>query len=55
MAKDNAEFQKLIRDVEALIAERDEARRSYCWSSAGGDEYKAHNVAQGKNWDCFNV
>lgn len=27
MAKDNAEFQKLIQGVEALITERDEARR----------------------------
>lgn len=27
MAKDAAEFQKLIRDVETLITERDEARR----------------------------
>ena len=27
MAKDNAEFQKLIQGVKALIADRDEARR----------------------------
>lgn len=27
MAKDNAEFQKLIQGVKALIVERDEARR----------------------------
>jgi hypothetical protein len=30
MAKDNVEFQKLIQGVNALIAERDEARRTLC-------------------------
>ena len=39
--------------IRKLREERDEARRSYCWASAGGEEHKAHNIAQGNHWDCF--
>ena len=53
-AKDNAEFQKLIRAVKALITERDKARRMYCLAIS--ENYKhtsAEDVADSLGWDCF--
>lgn len=52
---ENARYQNnlLIEKCRQLEMERDEARRSYCWASAGGEEHKAHNIAQGNHWDCF--
>lgn len=40
-------------EIERLRRERDEARRSYCYATANGDEQKALNVARGRGWDCF--
>jgi hypothetical protein len=51
-AKDNAEFQKLIRAVKALITERDEARRLYLASTFSEDEI-IHEMKR-HGWDCFN-
>lgn len=50
-AKDNAEFQKLIRAVKALITERDEARRLYLASTFSEDEI-IHEMKR-HGWDCF--
>ena len=40
-------------EIERLRAERDEARRSYCYATGNGYEQRAINVAQSKGWDCF--
>lgn len=57
MAKDNAEFQKLIQGVKALIAERDEARRETCYELSGWKqsthEQEARAEAKRRGWDCF--
>jgi hypothetical protein len=50
-AKDNAEFQKLIRAVKALITERDKARRLYLASTCSEDEI-IHEMKR-YGWDCF--
>lgn len=69
MAKDNAEFQKLIQGVKALIAERDEARRDRCmaravirWDLEHPNSPQrtettiillAWQIADEEGWDCF--
>jgi hypothetical protein len=58
MAKDNAEFQKLIQGVKALIAERDEARRLYCIAFQEitenlGEKNTTESIAEEMGWDCF--
>lgn len=54
MAKDNAEFQKIIQGVKALIVERDEARQRYCFAMAEhGEEAEARQNAKDEGWDCF--
>ena len=40
-------------EIERLRAERDEARRSYCYATGNGEEQRAINVAHSKGWDCF--
>ena len=50
-AKDNAEFQKLIRAVKALITERDKARRLYLASTCSEDEI-IHEMKR-HGWDCY--
>ena len=57
MAKDNAEFRKLIQGVKALINERDEARRLYCGAveeiEHGMTNETQREVADFLGWDCF--
>ena len=62
MAKDNAEFQKLIRDVEALITERDEARQEVCIQACdtlgaviSGSPSTPQDYAKRRGWDCYDV
>ena len=40
-------------EIERLRAERDEARRSYCYATGNGEEQRAINIAHSKSWDCF--
>ena len=57
MAKDNAEFQKIIQGVKSLIDERDEARRLYCRAveeiEHGMTNETQKEVADFLGWDCF--
>ena len=45
--------QEAADEIERLRAERDEARRSYCYATGNGEEQRAINVAHSKGWDCF--
>ena len=47
------DYSCICKEMLRMMDERDEARRSYCYATANGDEQKALNVAQGKGWDCF--
>jgi len=47
------EVLKLRKEIEQLRAERDDARRSYCYATGNGEEQRAINIAQSKGWDCF--
>lgn len=47
------ENKRLRQENASLTAERDEARRSYCYATGNGYEQRAINVAQSKGWDCF--
>jgi len=43
------------REVERLRAERDEARRMYCYAIPENcDEHEARKIAWERGWDCFN-
>jgi hypothetical protein len=53
MDKAIAEIKRLRQENASLTAERDEARRSYCYATGNGYEQRAINVAQSKGWDCF--
>ena len=47
---------KTIKDALAnLVAERDEARRMYCYAIPENcDEHEARKIAWERGWDCFN-
>ena len=54
VCREMAECWEIAADeIERLRKECDEARRSYCWARAEGEEHKAHNIAQASGWDCF--
>ncbi len=42
-------------EIERLRAERDEARRMYCYAIPENcDEHEARKIAWERGWDCFN-
>jgi hypothetical protein len=41
-------------EIERLTAERDEARRMYCYAIPENcDEHEARKIAWERGWDCF--
>jgi len=52
LAQRTAERDALAAEVAALKAERDEARRDWCYAVAIGHE-RAEERARLRGWDCF--
>ena len=54
MDKAIAEIKRLRQENATLTAERDEARRRYCFAMAEhGEEAEARQNAKDEGWDCF--
>ena len=55
MDKAIAEIKRLRQENASLTAERDEARRMYCYAIPENcDEHEARKIAWERGWDCFN-
>ncbi len=54
MDKAIAEIKRLRQENATLTAERDEARRMYCYAIPENcDEHEARKIAWERGWDCF--
>ena len=54
MDKAIAEIKRLRQENATLTAERDEARRMYCYAIPENcDEHEARKIAWERGWDCL--